>query len=266
MRIKIYFRSEQRDDILQKLLVLHLQFNILHEFLVRRSPIRHKLNVLAITLQHLLHVQFACRQSRIKVKQVATLLALIECTHLCAHQFFKMIGGQLRFTRKPTVFHPKWHLLQPQHIEVLKAVDLHLQANLLNRRNLRIHPEQQLVAMPLLLRAAIRQPLQHLSQAKHDRLDRPGLDLHQVNVLTISRLWLQEQLVQSRTATECKILSQKVVTEYAHQSTTDDQVLLHADLQPSRVTHNTSCQETASVHQYSTKAEPHLSTYTELGR
>ena len=108
MRVKIYFRPEQRNDIIQELLVLHLQFHILYEFLVRRSPIRHKLNVLL----------------------------------------------------------PKWHLLQPQHIEVLKAVDLHLRANLMNRRNLGIHPEQY--AMPLLLRAAIRQPFQHLSKAKHD--------------------------------------------------------------------------------------------------
>ena len=59
-------------------------------------------------------------------------------------------------------------------MKVQYASDLHLQFHVLYKR-------------------MIRQPIQHLAKAKHDRLDRFWMNLHKVDVLTVSRLRLQKQ-------------------------------------------------------------------------
>lgn len=100
---------------------------------------------------------------------------------------------------------------------MLIAVNFHLQANGLDRWHLRLHAEQHRVVVLFLLGHFVRHPGEYFSEPEHDGLDWARMNLHEVDILAVSDLWLQVQLMKCRPSTERQILSEELVAEYADQ-------------------------------------------------
>lgn len=77
---------------------------------------------------------------------------------------------------------------QPEFIEVFVAVDFDLQTELNHRWNFRLNTEQHGVVEALGFDDFVWKVAEHFAQAEKDGLDRPGINLYQVDIFAISGL------------------------------------------------------------------------------
>ena len=78
---------------------------------------------------------------------------------------------------------------------MLEAVYLYLQSQWNGRRNFRFHAEQHCIVIAFLFRYPLRHKGQDLAKSEQNRFDWSWIDLHQVYILTVSRLGGGEGIV-----------------------------------------------------------------------
>ena len=132
-------------------------------------------HIFPIATDYTIDIYISHGQNFKEVVKVTTFAALVQCAKFRTKQLFKPIGVQLAVSPEPLAVNGEWHPDISQFSEMLEAVDLHLQANLADGRNLRIGPEQQRVVVALLLDDLIGQKGKHFAESLEDGLIGPAL-------------------------------------------------------------------------------------------
>lgn len=117
-------------------------------------------------------------------------------------------------------------MCEVQDREVLVGVGLDLEPHGLDRWDFGVEAKPQTETESAQVEGFARQPGERLVQPFHNGLDRPGMDLHEVNVLGIANLRLEVELVQCRSTASGQFTAKKLVGEDLDNCAADDEILL----------------------------------------
>lgn len=140
-------------------------------------------------------------------------------------------------------------LYEPELREVLSSVDLHLEPERCDRRNLGRKAVVERDAPLALLALRLPKPrIEPRSQGVEDGADRAADALHEVDVLGVSACGQEDQLVKRRAASERELPREERVREDLDEDPGQDEVLLHLLVEWPRRPGTPVCDEGALDH------------------